>query len=825
MAALDFLRVACILVVGLHDGDIVLLDVSQGTLSCKVAESRYVVHDFISALRCSPDGQWIAVGYESATIRLFEMVRENSRRSKIKLIQHPNLFVGHNGPVKSIDWSVDGKHIQSASQSAGELLYWTAFDAKQVDGFEMSKVKDLAWSTFTSVFGWQLHGAHKHISKKSKLINKDVEPLLGQRVRHSSRDIETIGTLTRISRDKRCDVKWDTNMYEGKVGVANSKLQTVNIGYGQTPIFDLFLVEAFPEIQGHEITWADTSHVIDASRAAFIATGDSGGSIHLFSAETQQAKSDSLLVRQQYAHPGGTKVVTLSCHDKVLYSTGRLDHCLYQWICQPCQEILFSVCDVLRQCASAGIREFFGGLSMLADNLFPENTVECVRKRRIIKDLLTEIKEGLSFGPREIVGVTLVLNDEGKSVPKSMVEDAKKGKLIKDDIAAAISMPPGRIEYCGWERASTDPRDPTFRFSYVHLNLHAAEFDGFGRISSAELFADEIVSQAQDQNSKLRQSMITNLAIAAEKKKAFEMIPDPPLPDNRIRKSKAVACTYSGCEGAVFEKETRPKLKPAGDIGFMLSRTASFEFKFRRLRALIFSTIIRTSVTSVNATKASKEPKKRYRPKKPNLSHQQLVTIYEILDYSGRGLITHGEFMTGLRRNPDFAGLLGLPTLDLQKIASRHIYELRYGDEDLDSSGINQMKEMEMKEFVSFFGKKEEPKEPPACIENAKWTISSSAMKTPGPFYARLTVKGRAPARRRWGQRLMSQSIVPVMTKDEALEIFKELGLGRNESMTYSDFVWLLRRNPHLEEKLGRKNIKAHEIAAFFSNFLSCILN
>ena len=156
--------------------------------------------------------------------------------------------------------------------------------------------------------------------------------------------------------------------------------------------------------------------------------------------------------------------------------------------------------------------------------------------------------------------------------------------------------------------------------------------------------------------------MITNLAIAAEKKKAFEMIPDPPLPDNRIRKSKAVACTYSGCEGAVFEKETRPKLKPAGDIGFMLSRTASFEFKFRRLRALIFSTIIRTSVTSVNATKASKEPKKRYRPKKPNLSHQQLVTIYEILDYSGRGLITHGEFMTGLRRNPDFAGLLGLPT-------------------------------------------------------------------------------------------------------------------------------------------------------------------
>jgi hypothetical protein len=219
----------------------------------------------------------------------------------------------------------------------------------------------------------------------------------------------------------------------------------------------------------------------------------------------------------------------------------------------------------------------------------------------------------------------------------------------------------------------------------------------------------------------------------------------------------------------------------------------------------------------------SKAPKPLYRAKKPNLAHQQLVNIFQILDYGDRGWISHADFLLGLRRNPDFSGLLGLPTIDLQKSASRHIYELRYGDEGLDSTGIDDSKKMDMEEFISFFGLKKKETVRLESIENSKWTVSSHVMKTPSICDARLSIKGRPPMRR-WNQRLNATSTLPVMTKEEALNIFNELGLSNNESMTMADFVWHLQRNRILEDKLGGKRIKPEELAAFFSNMMSCLL-
>jgi Ca2+-binding EF-hand superfamily protein len=264
--------------------------------------------------------------------------------------------------------------------------------------------------------------------------------------------------------------------------------------------------------------------------------------------------------------------------------------------------------------------------------------------------------------------------------------------------------------------------------------------------------------------------------------------------------------------------ESKAKIRPAGDLGFQASKTASFDFRFRRMRSRIFDPIIRTSVTNVNATQPSKAPKPLYRAKKPDLTHQQLVTIFQILDYGDRGWISHADFMTGLRRNPDFAGLLGVPTIDLQKVASRHIYERRYGDEGLDSSGIDASKKMDMEEFVSFFGKIQKQTKPLESIENANWTISTNAMKPPSLCDATLSIKGSKPPTRRWNHKITSHSVLPVMSKQEALEIFNELGLGENDSITQAEFVKLLQRSPYLEDKLGRKKIKAEELAAFFSD-------
>ena len=824
VVATDFSPVASeLLVVGLHTGDIFILDLSKGSLSHGITQ--HYVQDSICVLRFSPNGQWVAVGYHSSKIRLFELHHENEnepstfieKRGGTQLIEHANVFHGHNGPVTAIDWSVDSSIIQSASRLAGELLYWTCHDGRPLKGLTMSDIKELKWSSSTCIFGWHMHGPHKHVSKHTKVINKDVEPCLGQRVKQAYGDSGNIGTIVRVARDKRVDVRWDTNVIEGTIGLGNTKYRQVSIGYGGTPKFDLVLAEQPCSIYGHEIASTDRSKQADKKNPAFVATGDSGGCIQLLSFTPPPFLVDKLVVFQQYAHPGGAEIVKFSIDNKVLYSTGRLDHCLLQWTCQPQKDLFFSVADILRQCASTGVREFFGGLSVLADNLFPENTIDSLRKRDLMKDILEEMKMGLTFGPKDVVGVTIALQDEGNSVPKSATEEAKKERGMKQDIAEAVGMLQSRIQYCGWERASADPKDPKYNCSHVHLNLLAAEFEGFGKISSAELFADAISEQARDPESKLKNLMTTRLAISAEKRKAFEMIPAP-LPVVKKFSKSLRACDKHGCEGATLDvDDTRAKMKTS-DIGFQASRTAGFDFRFRRLRAIIFDSIIRTGVTSMNALKMSAAPKPLYRPKKPDLTHLQLVTIFQMIDYGDRGWMSHADFMLGLRRNPELAGLLGLPTIDLQKVASRHIYDLRYGSTENDPAGVDEAKKMDLEEFVSFFGLQKRENRPPASIENSKWTVSSNVMKPPALCDSRLCANGPAPPKRRWNERVTSRSILPVMTREEALAIFKELGLGNKDSITQKDFVWLLRRSPHLEDKLGRKKIKAEELAAFFSN-------
>jgi WD40 repeat protein len=813
------------LAVGLYSGDISILDLSKGTLTNSLAFSHS--KDHISTLRFSPDGQWVAVGYDSAKIRLFEIRHDSiEKQLGVKLMEHANVFHGHNGPVSSIDWSVDCKLIQSASQLAGELLYWTSDNGQMLMGLDMSEIKQLKWSSFTSIFGWHMHGPSKHVARPVKFINKDVDAAIGQRVKRADGKCETAGTIIRLSKDKRCDVRWDTNIIEGTIGAANNKRKHVYIGYGGTPQFHLVSAEQSSDAYAREIITTDQSNKIDKFNPPFTAVGDGIGNVQLFPSNPPVMLADNLVVHQQFAHPGGTHVLRLSKDDQVLYSTGRSDHCLLQWTCQPRKNVFFSISEVLRKCASMGVREFFGGLGLLVDDLFQETTVISVRKRQKAKDILEEIKLGLTFGPKEIVGVTIVLDDEGKSVPKSSDEEAKKEKAIKQTLSEAVGIMQSRIQYIGWERASTDPTDPSFNWSHVHLNLLSAEFEGFGKISSAELFADQIIEQVRDPTSKLRKAMVTRVAISAKKMKAFEWIPEPPplVTKKGPRQTHVVACEYRGCDGAKVEEDEEKKIvKVAGEIGYLLSKTAGLDFRFRRLRTLVFDSIIRTSVTNVNAMIPSKAPKPLYRAKKPNLAHQQLVNIFQILDYGDRGWISHADFLLGLRRNPDFSGLLGLPTIDLQKSASRHIYELRYGDEGLDSTGIDDSKKMDMEEFVSFFGLKKKETVRLESIENSKWTVSSHVMKTPSICDARLSIKGRPPMRR-WNQRLNATSTLPVMTKEEALNIFNELGLSNNESMTMADFVWHLQKNRILEDKLGGKRIKPEELAAFFSNMMSCLL-
>eukprot|EP00054_Salpingoeca_dolichothecata_P027405 m.201004 g.201004 ORF g.201004 m.201004 type:complete len:1228 (-) comp25954_c0_seq3:39-3722(-) len=127
--------------VGTNKGSFVVLDSSSGKQIAKKKTSK----ERISTVRFSPDGSLLAVASHDNLIDLYDATQKYKKVATCK---------GHSSFVRQIDFSSDGKFLQSASGDY-ELLFWNTSDGQQVFARNLGNIK---WDTFTSTLGWEVQG-------------------------------------------------------------------------------------------------------------------------------------------------------------------------------------------------------------------------------------------------------------------------------------------------------------------------------------------------------------------------------------------------------------------------------------------------------------------------------------------------------------------------------------------------------------------------------------------------------------------------------------------------------------------------------------------
>uniref|UniRef100_A0A8D2JST6 Echinoderm microtubule-associated protein-like 4 n=1 Tax=Sciurus vulgaris TaxID=55149 RepID=A0A8D2JST6_SCIVU len=142
----DFHPSGTVVAIGTHSGRWFVLD----------AETRDLVsihtdgNEQLSVMRYSVDGTLLAVGSHDNFIYLY-VVSENGRK-----YSRYGKCTGHSSYITHLDWSPDNKHIMSNSGDY-EILYWDIANGCKLIR-NRSDCKDIDWTTYTCVLGFQVFG-------------------------------------------------------------------------------------------------------------------------------------------------------------------------------------------------------------------------------------------------------------------------------------------------------------------------------------------------------------------------------------------------------------------------------------------------------------------------------------------------------------------------------------------------------------------------------------------------------------------------------------------------------------------------------------------
>lgn len=110
------------------------------------ADKKQQKRNGVTAVSCSTDGQYIAVGCKDGSIHILS-VDSNLRRIGI--------CKGHTSQIKNIDFSRDGRYLKS-SDSSHDLLHWEVASAGRFNN--VAAIKAVTWESFTCLYGWGLQG-------------------------------------------------------------------------------------------------------------------------------------------------------------------------------------------------------------------------------------------------------------------------------------------------------------------------------------------------------------------------------------------------------------------------------------------------------------------------------------------------------------------------------------------------------------------------------------------------------------------------------------------------------------------------------------------
>jgi WD40 repeat protein len=109
----------------------------------------------IFEIKYSPNGEVVAISCKDNLIHILSI--SNSIRSPFFSFKHLSVCRGHTAVVRNIDFSIDGKTIQSVD-AARELLYWDVASGQRLNVSLIPRIRDLEWHTWTCIYGWPVQG-------------------------------------------------------------------------------------------------------------------------------------------------------------------------------------------------------------------------------------------------------------------------------------------------------------------------------------------------------------------------------------------------------------------------------------------------------------------------------------------------------------------------------------------------------------------------------------------------------------------------------------------------------------------------------------------
>lgn len=103
----------------------------------------------INCIKFSPDGEYFSMGSSDCHIYVYQATDSGNKFSRT------GTCVGHSAPVKELDWSEDGRYMQSQSMNF-ELLFWKTVNCRPADDSEL--VEDIKWYTHNCTIGFNAIG-------------------------------------------------------------------------------------------------------------------------------------------------------------------------------------------------------------------------------------------------------------------------------------------------------------------------------------------------------------------------------------------------------------------------------------------------------------------------------------------------------------------------------------------------------------------------------------------------------------------------------------------------------------------------------------------
>ncbi|GLC44364.1 hypothetical protein PLESTF_000049800 [Pleodorina starrii] len=160
------------LAVGTITGMIKVLLVEN--LTHKVAEV-HTLKEMVHELKYSPDGTKLAAGSHDNYIDIYDVTRHYARLARC---------AGHSSYITHLDWSIDGRVVQS-NCGAYELLYFEAATGKQI----RQNQRDAQWTTWTCALGFPVMGIWRDdtdgtdinaVCRSNPGLFPDTDPIVGE---------------------------------------------------------------------------------------------------------------------------------------------------------------------------------------------------------------------------------------------------------------------------------------------------------------------------------------------------------------------------------------------------------------------------------------------------------------------------------------------------------------------------------------------------------------------------------------------------------------------------------------------------------------------